>query len=68
MLLVKRLVKILESKFSDFLFRSSTSNKSYTFGENFNPKTFTVAEIFKVKVDPSKKLKSECPITNASFF
>jgi hypothetical protein len=68
MLLVKRLGKILGSKFSDFLFCSLTSNKSYPFGENFNPKSFRVAENFKVKVDPSKKIKSECPVTNASFF
>jgi hypothetical protein len=69
MLLGKMLRKIIGSKLSEFLFSSSTSNKSYPFSKNFNPKFFTVAEKFSSKVDPSKKLKSdECPVTNAMFF
>ncbi len=68
MLLGKRLGKIVGSKFSDFLFGSWTSNKSYPFGENFNPKTFTAAEKFKVKVDPSKNLNKSVPSLMPRFF
>jgi hypothetical protein len=68
MLLGKRLGKIVGSKFSDFLFGSWTSNKSYPFGENFNPKTFTAAEKFKVKIDPSKNLNQSVPSLMPRFF
>ncbi len=66
-LLGKRLIIILWLIFWDFLFGRFIINKFFIISKKISFKSLLVAEKFSVKVDTSKKQKSQCPVRNALF-